>query len=281
MPYTTSVAGGHLHPGSVIKIKGEPTDSAHRFTVNLRNASHDNNVFHFNARFDKGELIGNSNFPSSTWGTEEKSALPFKQGEPFEMEIICLNDCYLVTVDGNYCCEFAHRSPLDQVDKIYIYGDVHIKKIKITEQDEPDTKLNVNDPAIPFTSHLGGHLSEGQELHVYGKVPESGRFRVNLQQGDGYPDSNIAFHFNPRYEGDPVVVMNTWLDSAWGAEERHDCGPLKPGQNFALIIRVKSDGYKVVVNGHKFFKFEHRVSPDIADSIEITGDITVHRLLTY
>lgn len=107
------------------------------------------------------------------------------------------------------------------------------------------------------------------------------RFRVDLQHGGGYPDSDIAFHFNPRYEGSPVVVMNSWLGSAWGTEERIDCGALKPGENFALIIRVKSDGYKVIVNGEKFAKFEHRVSPAIVDSVEITGDISVHRLITY
>lgn len=105
---------------------------------------------------------------------------------------------------------------------------------------------------------------------------------MNLQHGSGYPDSNIAFHFNPRYdEGVPVVVMNSWLETSWGNEERLECGALEPGKDFALIIRVKSDCYKVIVNGHKFAKYDHRIDPSIVDSIQITGNITVHRLLVY
>ena len=54
-----------------------------------------------------------------------------------------------MTVNGNYCCEFNHRAPLDQIDLIHVYGDVDISKIKITEQDDPN-KLNINDPVVVF-----------------------------------------------------------------------------------------------------------------------------------
>lgn len=39
------------------------------------------------------------------------------------------------------------------------------------------------------------------------------RFHVNLQQGcQTYPHPNIAFHFNPRFEGgERVIVMNSWF----------------------------------------------------------------------
>lgn len=163
---------GKSKPSLVRSFKFEYLSTSHphiRFTVNLRNSSCNNNVFHFNARFDKDQLVRNSNFPSGNWGPEEVSSLPFQPCESFEVEIICLSDCYLVgarhlllntrtlfncifndvqvTVNGNYCCEFNHRAPLDQIDLIHVYGDVDISKIKITEQDDPN-KLNINDPVV-------------------------------------------------------------------------------------------------------------------------------------
>ena len=101
-----------------------------------------------------------------------------------------------MTVNENYCCEFNHRVPLDQADEIYIYGDVILRQVIVTQRKNLDTMFNVNDPvslftfisryiplmlifihkkAIPFVSRLERNLLIGSEIHVYGRVSNSGR----------------------------------------------------------------------------------------------------------
>jgi len=64
-------------------------------------------VFHFNARFDQNQTVRNTNFPSSSWGHEERSALPFSRNRHFFMEIRCLPDRFLVRFLPQITCRVA------------------------------------------------------------------------------------------------------------------------------------------------------------------------------
>ena len=110
---------GRLQPGTIIMIYGEPTPGPHRwskgktltsilgsdslrysvlrFAINLLSLARNSTcVFHFDARFDQGQTVRNSNYPSSIWATEERSHLPFQPQRPFVMELRCLQDRYVV-----------------------------------------------------------------------------------------------------------------------------------------------------------------------------------------
>jgi hypothetical protein len=106
------------------------------------------------------------------------------------------------------------------------------------------------------------------------------RFHVNLQQGcQSYPSPNIAFHFNPRYEGGQrTIVMNSFMGS-WGTEQRMAVGRnLLPGNSFVLVIRRQPSYFEVLVNGSLITTYNHqRVS--MVDSVAIDGDVIIHKVV--
>lgn len=68
------------------------------------------------------------------------------------------------------------------------------------------------------------------------------RFQMDLKYG-----SDIALHFNPRYDGGSGYVMhNTYQNGGWGSEERKYETPFPKGQLFALQILVTLGSYKVL-----------------------------------
>uniref|UniRef100_A0A3B5M7V4 Galectin n=1 Tax=Xiphophorus couchianus TaxID=32473 RepID=A0A3B5M7V4_9TELE len=98
---------------------------------------------------------------------------------------------------------------------------------------------------IPFTGSIHGGLQEGKSIIISGRViPGVDRFNVNLQCGSR-SGADIAFHFNPRYDGHPYVVTNSFQYGNWGSEERKQNAPLPAGSNFTLQITVTRDFYQV------------------------------------
>ena len=66
---------------------------------------------------------------------------------------------------------------------------------------------------------IPGGLNKNSQIVIRGRVPfNSCRFAINLKTGEE-DDADIAFHFNPRNDGD-VVVHNTRISGEWGEEER-------------------------------------------------------------
>ncbi|NWX53220.1 LEG4 protein, partial [Steatornis caripensis] len=60
------------------------------------------------------------------------------------------------------------------------------------------------------------------------------RFHINLRAG---PGGDVLLHLNPRL-GDGVVVRNSLLGGAWGAEERDlPHNPLQRGRYFDVSAR--------------------------------------------
>lgn len=71
-----------------------------------------------------------------------------------------------------------------------------------------------------------------------------GRFFVNLLCGES-ESSDIALHFNPRFDGRDKVVFNTCQNGSWESEEKIHSMPFCKGQAFEMVILVTSHGYKV------------------------------------
>lgn len=104
-------------------------------------------------------------------------------------------------------------------------------------------------------------------------IPTGNRFSIDYKEG-----SNIAFHFNPRFDERPnAVVRNTMSRGEWGDEER-PCPkfPFQRGQPFKLQILFTRDNYKVAVNNANLCQYQHRLKnfPGIK-CIRIDGALTV------
>ena len=67
---------------------------------------------------------------------------------------------------------------------------------------------------------------------------------MNFEVGQG-PEADIAFHFNPRFDGWDKVVLNTRQNGNWGNEEKKRSMPFSKGAAFELVFMVLADHYKV------------------------------------
>ncbi|XP_023615326.1 galectin-9B-like isoform X5 [Myotis lucifugus] len=143
-------------------------------------------------------------------------------------------------------------------------------------------QLSVVNPVVPFSrlTQRGVRytLKDGHQVNVKGMFLQSygSRFAVNFQTGSS--DSEIAFHFNPRFEEGGYVVCNTKQKGQWGLEERKMENPFQMGIPFEINFLVESSEFKVKVNGNFFMNYIHRVSLYRVDTISFTGGVEVTQI---
>lgn len=105
----------------------------------------------------------------------------------------------------------------------------------------------------------------------------SARFAVNFTVGQG-PEADIAFHFNPRFDGWDKVVFNTKQDGKWGSEEKKRSMPFRKGAAFELVVMVLAEHYKVVVNGNPFYEYGHRLPLQMVTHLQVDGDLELQSI---
>ncbi|CAH2222965.1 galectin-9 isoform X1 [Pelobates cultripes] len=132
----------------------------------------------------------------------------------------------------------------------------------------------IYNPPVPFTTPFPYGLNDGTLVVISGNVTHSGdRFAVNLQCGHGGKD-DIAFHFNPRFEGG-IVVCNTMEHQNWGSEENKREMPFHRGQPFEIRILVSHHSYMVSVNRNHFVEYKHRIPIHRVNTLNINGSVAL------
>uniref|UniRef100_A0A3B3V7P5 Galectin n=1 Tax=Poecilia latipinna TaxID=48699 RepID=A0A3B3V7P5_9TELE len=113
--------------------------------------------------------------------------------------------------------------------------------------------------SIPYLGPIYGGVRVGASVYIQGSVPENiTRFRINLLCGES-DSSDVALHFNPRFDGWDKVVFNSRKDGSWMSEEKIRKMPFSKGEAFELVIMITSKGFQTKVNGKDFFLFPHRL----------------------
>ncbi|XP_014305251.1 galectin-9B-like [Myotis lucifugus] len=87
---------------------------------------------------------------------------------------------------------------------------------------------------------IEGGLQYGYVITIQGTVLNSNGTRFAVDFKIGSSDSEIAFHFNPRFENGGYVVCNTKQKGWWGTEERTMMNPFHMGKPFEIRILVES-----------------------------------------
>ncbi|XP_073497762.1 galectin-4-like [Phyllobates terribilis] len=130
----------------------------------------------------------------------------------------------------------------------------------------------VYNPSIPFRNPIYGGLRAGMSVYIQGMIPHhANRFHVNFSCG-----GDIAFHFNPRFDGKDKVVFNTCQAGSWGSEEKRKDGfPFHKGKHFELVFFVNPGCYQVNVNGSPFYEYRHRIPLESVDCVQVEGDVTI------
>ncbi|XP_048025191.1 uncharacterized protein LOC125254573 [Megalobrama amblycephala] len=297
LPYVGPISGG-LREGMALYFQGVVPTNADKFEINFKTgqSSHDDIAFHFNPRM--GSKVVMNSFGNKKWGAEESfSDNPFKKGQAFEMFIVIKSEGYQVYVNGKEQYTFRHRIPLEKVSALNIFGDVAVNlsgfiqnwstSSFVTKVKSSITSLRgelstvqaeilqpVQNPILPYVGPISGGLREGMALYFQGVVPTNAdKFEINFKTGQSSHD-DIAFHFNPRMGS--KVVMNSFGNKKWGAEESFSDNPFKKGQAFEMFIVIKSEGYQVYVNGKEQYTFRHRIPLEKVSALNIVGDVAVN-----
>ncbi|GAB6033703.1 hypothetical protein CHUAL_000020 [Chamberlinius hualienensis] len=283
------LVSGHVHyAGEATPLRG--------FSINLigENGEDGDFILHFNPRFHE-EYVALNNRVAGSWGTEERpSHYPFKNNHDFIVVIQAHHENFKIYVNGDHLVDYKYHSPLTAIKAVYLIGqpaEVTFHQLAVTEHNTdayPSAPVASNlsravhaelphvtkrPEELPVEISIPGNLQVGSVLAVKGKPLENAeRFSVNWYTSDG----NVAFHFNPRFDGDDMVVRNTRIDNSWGEEERDGRTPFKQGEKFKIFVRVHPTHYEVSVNGRHFCNYKHRLE-NIGDinKIRIKGDVKV------
>ncbi|XP_070593900.1 16 kDa beta-galactoside-binding lectin-like [Erythrolamprus reginae] len=98
-------------------------------------------------------------------------------------------------------------------------------------------------------------------------------FSINL----GRDDSNLAIHFNVRFEahGDvKKIVCNSRSNGQWGAEVRPSIFPFQEGADTKICLCYQSGEIKVKTDGQEI-SFPNRLGLNSAQYFSVDGDVTI------
>ncbi|XP_077396358.1 galectin-6-like isoform X2 [Festucalex cinctus] len=133
-------------------------------------------------------------------------------------------------------------------------------------------------PSIPYLGPVYGGLREGASVYIQGSLPDNiTRFFVNLLCGQS-ESSDIALHFNPRFDGWDKVVFNTRRNAAWDAEEKIRDVPFGKGESFEMVIACAAEGFQLKINGKDFHTFKYRLPVARVCGLQIGGDVSIQTI---
>ncbi|XP_055991661.1 galectin-4-like [Sorex fumeus] len=131
-------------------------------------------------------------------------------------------------------------------------------------------------PTLPFSKLIPYDLNVGTFVYIQGVAFKNmQRFVVNFALGPDPVAHDIAFHFNPRFDGWNKVIFNSRLSGQWGQEEELRRIPFKNGEHFEMLVIVKQEHYKVLVNKQFFYEFRLRTPLQKVTHLYVDGDMTL------
>ncbi|XP_047659008.1 galectin-4-like [Tachysurus fulvidraco] len=181
--------------------------------------------------------------------------------------------------------------PVENISTLHISGDVIMntvgivanwskstfgKELKtgISRTKRSDIQCDVPHPVCnpdnPYSGSIPGGLKHGVALFFQGVVPVDYEcFEITLQTAPKNPH-DIALQLKQNMDS---VVLNSCKNGTWGNEEKARRGPFVGGAAFDIIMVIKPECYKVMVNGLEYCKFEHRIPVDKVTTLNIRGDV--------
>lgn len=274
LPYTTKLAG-KFEVGSIIEVKGVVNEDANRFTINFRTSKRDV-AFHFNPRFTDDVVVMNTK-REGTWQTEERvPCCALQRGKEFDLIIMVESEKFMVSLNGEHYCHFAHRLDRDDIELLEVLGDAQVSQIR--DGTVFMTRAAINQLTVPVAINIPGGFTAEKMLFVYGALTGKG-FSINLQSGSE-PFRNTALHVNPRLWQNAIVI-NDCVEGQWGFEVTQPFD-LQEGWTFAIEIVSHGDVFEIRVNGKELPNFQHRhldIRPmESIDNLFIVGDVEIHQL---
>ncbi|XP_038066073.1 galectin-4-like [Patiria miniata] len=133
-------------------------------------------------------------------------------------------------------------------------------------------------PALPYMDSIPGGMQAGKMIVVKVTVkPYPTRFHVNFQCGMcTNPRSDIAFHFNPRFN-QQTIVMNTLRTTKWDGNEQkyRTYFPFFANGTYEIMFLCEHNQFKVALNGSHLLEYPHRLPFQNISALHIDGDVVV------
>ena len=102
---------------------------------------------------------------------------------------------------------------------------------------------------------------------------------INFQNSSAcHTKQDIIFHLSIR-PSENTIVRNHFQNDRWGPEERYGGNAIKSNNIFEIIILTDTFGYKVAVNGKHFQNFKHRLPPNLAQFVQISGNCVIEHII--
>ncbi|XP_073455151.1 galectin-4-like isoform X2 [Aquarana catesbeiana] len=305
VPFQSAILGG-ISDGKRVTLQGQVHSHAKIFEINFVCFNNDI-AFHFNPRFNEGNVIVCNTMQNKSWGSEErKHHMPFQRNAYFDVAIVVVGHAFQVTVNGQFLLEYRHRVSFQGIQSLHVKGDVSLSCV--TFHPSPAQSVfgasmaqpmygaplapsvafpvmgaakpqkgptMVHNPVMPFQAAFPKSFAHNGNIVITGNVHYGAdRFHVNLLNSR---TRDIHLHINPRFN-EGTIVRNTQNRGTWGPEERQLAYmPFYQGQNFQMEIRNEGGVIGVYSNGSKLFTYVHRLPANQIDMMEVGGNVT----LTY
>ncbi|CAL8068476.1 unnamed protein product [Orchesella dallaii] len=297
IPFVTMLDNG-LSVGDKITITGRTLPEAYSFAINLHHKwTHDREMilFHFNPRFYESNVVYDTYIDEGGWISfgSKSFGISFTKGNNFTVEILCQEDQFNVTVDGDPFLEYKYKLPLKIADMLEIKGerdrDVEIfsldwelfnssgfatmKILLVLLTFHACHSMQINNPKIPFVTKLANKLTVGTKITVTGRtLPHVYRFAINIRQGWKEVGGINLFHFNPRLDG-PNVITGTHIEGVGWINFGHHEFPygshFQKGNNFTVEIECQKEQFSVKLDGDHFLVYKYMLPVEVADVLEI------------
>lgn len=267
VPYKGEFPGG-LKMGKSVRVRGFVNDDADRFQINFNCDSDGETVgVHFNPRQDDETVVLNSKV--GDWQEEERDQdwFPFHRGQFFDVTFVAWDERFMIYVNDKFFTEYKFRVQPEEIYYLEIIGDVSLMDVEFTDP-LPDDHIK----------EIPSGLEKSDMIVTKGFFyPEGNRFAINLMYGTSM-DDDIGLHFNPRRD-DGEVVLNNKDGGDWQEEERHELpSPFMDMLPFTVEIVVKSNKYKMYVNGKKLASFRSRGSIEDIKGINVNGEAYIYEV---
>lgn len=280
-PYDAELDYG-FHPGSVLILTGKATGTPDWGTVALKTIGSD------------GAETTDMQLGHSEDG--EDRGLSFEQGESFNITITSEDDdVFKVCVDGVRQGSYRHRADVANINTLQVDGDLELSQVLYyspeTEEPEEPSKQScksgmslqehdIKPPSTkgPYKTTLDHGLKKGSLLVISGDVLSDEDWGTIDLVSEA--EKFVALHFNLRFD-QGAVILNSYVDGAWGEEERKEEIPFKAGKEFHVTIKSEETQFLIYVNGKLYTTYKHRLHIDKIDSLRVTGAFNVKGLNYY
>lgn len=254
--------------GQLITIVGKACNHTEQFDINFGTGLDSENIsFNISARFGDEPVIVRNSKNDGNWGDEEisenlfphNSMNPLVSGGDFKIQVFVDEVAYFLSVNGKPYCTFNHRMPFEDLQFVYLTGDVEaVHQVnQETAQERPWPAANVN----CFEATVPSQFNPGSVIVITAKPrgSESGDFVVEFYDGS----NKFRRHFQFRAFLDSQIATldsqdesGNWLGRA---EASH---PFSITNTFKLAIALTDSEYQVAGNGEIIGALTYADDPD-------------------